>query len=413
MDRVERYTYRLHVRAAIPEGIFMGVIWASADIAARNMDLGDIRQKTLAVTLITMAPGVAMFFSVFIAGMVGAIDRSRLLIGAALIGRLPLVLVFFVTDVWWFLVLLVIQAGASVPIVAAQNSLFRTNYSDSNRGRLFGKASTYSAIASGSTLLGIGLLLDGGPDRYQIVYPVVALLGLIACFIFARIQSRSEKDAVAAPPSLRALTTLRQVLIEDRNHMWFQIGFFLYGLAFMAAFTAKPIFLTENLDLSNGEILGGRAIGAVVTVLCTAVWGRVMDRIGPARLAARNFALLGLYMVVLTATTGPLMYFVSEAVFGLAMAGILICWNMGSVTLAPPGEALRYVSVHAALVGVRALIGHPLGGAMVAYSSDYTDQGPRIVFIMSAGFVLLGAWVMKRLGTHLATSREANGDVQQ
>ena len=47
MDRVERYTYHQHIRAAVAEGLFMGIMWSAADIAKKNQGAG-----TLIVTLV-------------------------------------------------------------------------------------------------------------------------------------------------------------------------------------------------------------------------------------------------------------------------------------------------------------------------------------------------------------------------
>ena len=65
MDRVERETYRLHLRAAIFEGVFATLMWSSSEVARKGFDAG-----VTAIVLITMAPGAAQLLSLFIAGRI-------------------------------------------------------------------------------------------------------------------------------------------------------------------------------------------------------------------------------------------------------------------------------------------------------------------------------------------------------
>jgi len=71
----------------------------------------------------------------------------------------------------------------------------------------------------------------------------------------------------------------------------------------------------------------------------------------------------------------------------------MIAWNMGPVAFAREEQARQYMAVHVALVCIRGVVGHTLGGGIVAYWHD-----PRIVFGLSVGIWLVAAWVMFGLG---------------
>ena len=88
LDAIERSTYRLHIRAAVFEGLFTSVMWGAADVAARNMDAGPLE-----VTLITMAPGAALLVALFFGGVMDSASRRQLFIWPAFLGRLPILFV--------------------------------------------------------------------------------------------------------------------------------------------------------------------------------------------------------------------------------------------------------------------------------------------------------------------------------
>ncbi len=194
------------------------------------------------------------------------------------------------------------------------------------------------------------------------------------------------------------LATLKETLVKDRGFARYELGFMLYGLGFMAVITAKPIFATDALQLSNTVMLGARALFCAVIILTTAFMGRFMDRVGPARLACFSYAVLASYMLLLTLCQGPITYILSEIVFAAAMSGVLIAWNMGPVTFAPDGDAMRYMGIHVAFVGVRACVGHPIGGILV-------EWGPRYVFLLGAVLLVAATLVMGLLASDLKNKK--------
>ncbi|MFQ5655504.1 MAG: MFS transporter [Planctomycetota bacterium] len=397
MDRVERTTYRLHVRAAMADAVFSAIVWASPEVARKGLGA-----SVLLVVLLTMSPSVAQFMSLFLAGRMGGIDRRKLLIVSAIVGRLPLLAVFFVAGPWAFLILLTIQAFSWPPIISAWNAVLHANYSARTRGTLYGRASRYGAIAAGVAALGAGIWLDRDPQAYRVIYPLAAFLGVLSCWIFAAIPVRRGRSAVASAVRVDTLGTLRRILVEDRAFRRYEIGFFLYGLAFMAVITAKPIFSVDKLQLSYTVILGSKALFSVMEILSMPLMGRLMDRLGPARLAAASYGLLALHAVLLLVSRGPVTFCIAEGVFGAAMAGVLIAWNMGPVTFARDGDAMRYMAVHVALVGARGLIGHPVGGVIVHLTGD-----PRWVFLFGLGLWIAGSIAMRRLGRDMARDAAA------
>jgi len=77
-----------------------------------------------------------------------------------------------------------------------------------------------------------------------------------------------------------------------------------------------------------------------------------------------------------------------------------ILWNLGPIAFAREGEGMQYMAIHVALVGVRGLLGHPVGGVITEYASD-----PRWVILFCGAVWLAAALVMRRLGRRMRGDR--------
>ncbi len=399
MDRIEVETYRRHRFAALFEGVFGVIIWSTPEITRKALDA-----PILLITLIVMAPAVTQTLAIFVAGRIAASRPRRLIRTAAILGRTPLILLaFFSRDPWLILILITIQALASVTIVSAWNSVLRTNYTAPNRGTLFGRASRFQSIAAATAVIGTGIWARHDGEAYRWFIPLAAILGVIGCSIFSSTPLRSHEKAAPSAVRLSSFGLLLDVLVKDARFRRYEIGFFLYGLGFMALATAKPLISVDTLDLEWDVLLGAKAIPSICGVFLAPLFGRWMDRIGPPRLGALSFACLVLYAGALALARGPVGYCVAEGVFGTAMTGVLLIWNMGPVAFAPGGRAMHYMSVHVALVGVRGLIGHPIGGVIAAVAD------PRWVLVFSSIAWLAGSLVMASLGRRMREDAKNQG----
>jgi MFS family permease len=210
----------------------------------------------------------------------------------------------------------------------------------------------------------------------------------------------------AASPFREAAATFR----EDRDFYWFEINFMIYGIAYMMLMPVVPLYFTEELDLSYQQISHARVLIASLGVaLLGPLMGRLMDRHHPVRLSSASYAALALYPLTLAA--GTLLPSVSPAtvayaafgVYALAMAGINVTWNVGSISFAPPGRGGYYQGVHVAMVGGRGLIGPLIGFAVLRL------LGYREVFAVAAAIFLGAAFSSALLGRRLDRRARAAG----
>ncbi|MDG2084258.1 MAG: MFS transporter [Planctomycetota bacterium] len=406
MPKIEKITYGFHIRAVLFEGVFGGLLWSAPEIARKALGVDN-----LLLTLIVMAPAVAQGAVLFFGGWISRTGPRRLLRRAATVGRLPLSLMILLlvpvisnwaeTDQgreivpWIFLLLVTIQALASVPITSAWNGVIRSNYRDENRGFLFGKAQRWGALVSGAGSVIAGYWLHYQSEAFPILYAVAGLFGWLSCMIFSKTPLRDQDKAAPDAPEINNAKALWRLLVRDRRFLIYEIGFILYGTAFMALITAKPMYTVDEefLGLDWRILLGAKGLASLAMVLLTPFYGKTLDRIGPGWLAGGCYCGLALYAILLMAANSAMTFLLAELVFGISMAGVILAWNIGPVSFARADEGRQYMAVHVALVAVRGLIGHPIGGLLADWTGD-----PKVVFAFSLILWILSAVVMFSLG---------------
>jgi MFS family permease len=395
---VARYTYRLHVQASILEGLFAGLI-VTNDV---------VMQKSLGATqwqlvLLTMAPNLLYLVSPITAHHAYRIDRFRLFLAAGLLGRLGLLAMAFLDGPWPYLGLFSMQSLMQSFLIPAQNALYQQNYTPSVRGRLYGRASMYGTLAGGLAALISGLVFDQDKDAYRWLYPIAGVVGLASCIAYGRIRLRRAEtpaDAAAPPtppeesgplgPSL--LGVLRETLVRDAGFRRFEIGILIYGLGFMCI---QPVFarlFDQELHMNYSDASLAKGVVTNLAMIASIGWaGRVLHKIGLERLAMLSYVTLlgfaGLMVFAATSAQAVTLF----ALYGVGMAGVSIVWTMGPVHFAPPGASARYMGVHLALVGVRALIGNALGGFVAEVFGS-----SRPTFALAAAFFGTAALLMSR-----------------
>jgi hypothetical protein len=257
-------------------------------------------------------------------------------------------------------------------------------------------------VATAAAALGAGVWLDHDPMAYRWLYPIAGMAGFGSAMVFGRIRLRRSAVLPAAPspaataPSApvpsRPPSPLWRLLFEDAPFRRFETAMFVYGLGFMCMMPVfARLFVDElHMDYSDASLAKGVVFSAV-PVAALSFAGRMHDRLGLERVAIRSYVVLAVFAAGMAVVRTPAQVVAGFALFGLGMAGVNIAWSMGPIKYAPPGEAARYMGVHVALVGIRALIGHPLGASVAAASGS-----SRPTFAMAAGFFSLATVLMMR-----------------
>ena len=412
LSRTGRYTFRFHALASSLDGAVNGVLSLNDIILRKTLGASDT-----VLTFFVTGQSVALLFPASWTDF----TKGRYLPGSylwfGLLGRLSLATLLFVATPVPFAGVVVFSTVMFNALLPAQNMLFQSNYAPDERGRAFGFARRVFAVALLASALGAGLLLERDPMWWRWYYPVVGCAGLASCLLLRRVRLRrlpGRATDIRPGPTLPDIPSLAwfqstavrfasslvnpfsgsfRTLRADKAFLYYETFFFLYGMAFMMLQPVIPVFLVDGLGVNYSQAATARGLilyGMFIVVSPLA--GRVCDRWGPVRLASGAFAILALFPCALTLARGIPSLYAAFAIYGVAMAGVDMAWNMGPIHFAGKRDSTLYMGAHTGLVAIRALIGAPAGMAIMRIAGT-----PRATFVAAALLFLGGAIGMRRL----------------
>ncbi len=399
--RVGRYTQRSHFRAAALEGMVRGVISLNEFVAKKTLGAQDA-----VITALTMAEAISLFFSSYWSNfLVGREKRSTFLV-FGILGRLSLLLLLFVPGEVGFAAVIVFATLMIGAIIPAQNSLYQANYALPERGRVFGLAAAIQAAVTIAAALAAGHAYDAYPGGYRWMYAAAGIFGFGSCWTFYRIRFRNRGGMRGSSPALgpgfarEVGRSLRSpfagsiaILRRDPGFRRYETAYMSYGMGFMMLQPVIPVFLVEQLhvDYSQASTAKGLIFFGMMA-LFSPVFGRLLDRSDPVKLSLFAFLLLALFPIGLMLCESVRSVYLVFVVYGIAMAAVNVGWTMGPIYFAGQSDSAGYMGAHVALVGVRGLVGGPLG--MLLYRLFGT---PNATFACASALFLAGGLLLVSL----------------
>jgi Na+/melibiose symporter-like transporter len=403
----ERKAFVLHMSYSFLEGFIAGLIILNEFVFVKsllgsNYQLAVLFQFSVAVFLLL----------IFMNEWLKRIRNKRnVLRRAALLSRLPLLLLFFFPRSpeslggdsiyhYIFLGIFLIYYLGNTVIWPTINLFLKTSYRHDNFSRLFSYATTLNKIVMMVTTFVYGWLLDIDNYIFVYIFPIAAVLGVLSVFLLSLIPYQVEKVEVKQNGfwnSVResALGMVR-ILRTNRPFLDFEIGFMLYGMGFMGSVTVIVLFFEVGLGLNYSSIAFYKNGYNVLAIIMLPFFGKLMGKIDPRRFAAISFFSMLLYILFLTLTEYYpaytefwdirlyhllIFYILFHGVFAATMA---LTWFIGSAYFCPPEEAGNYQSVHLVLTAFRSLFAPLMGVAL------YEAFGFTITFVIAMSFLAIG-----------------------
>lgn len=405
--QLERITSRRFYQATVFQGVWTTGQYLFPFVLAKSLGA-----PGWLVTLSVMLETSGMALGLYWAQLMAAGGRRRWLFWGGVGGRLVLVAALVVQTAGAFVALLAVVYFFIALVYPAQNSILQENIRPHRRGEVYGRGAMVQHLTAAATSLAVGAVLQGDPDLFRWVYPVLGVLGFGFPLILSRLPrpAGTETPAIEPPAKVahdRVATTviepfreMRDVFRRDPAFAWYETNFSIYGVAFIMLAPVVPLYFTEAWRLDYQDISLSRVlIGSLGIALLGPAAGRLMDHIKPARLCALSFGWMTLFPlllafgVVLLPLTPAAAAYLAFAIYGVGMAGVNLGWNVGSIAFAPPGKGAHYQGIHVAMVGVRGILAPILGYALLRW------LGYREVFLMAALLFLtasLSSWSLAR-----------------
>ena len=408
---IERKTFQLHLISQIFTGMAFGILMLQDVILKKSLLASDFQ-----VTLLIFLTSSAFLFSIYGPEIINrSNNQSRMIISMAVFSRFFLIIIpLFETPVF-FIFCIAAMSYADSLIKPAWNAVFKHNYTSERRSSLYSYASSLLTITTLLVTTLLGYLLDIDFRLYKILFPVAGLFDIMAYINLAKMISIGKlnehnsdnkftgkisfalfKDILILP-----VRNLLRIFRDNKPFYRFEIYFFLYGMAFMIASPAVPIFMVQTLHLDYSSISVARGlVFYTATILFTPVMGRLHGTGNPTRFCGYLFLALILYPLLMLSIkylgvdrniiSPDTLLYITFFFFGIFMSGITISWNLSSIYYAPSMEVANYQAVHITLTGVRGIFAPFIGYMILKLVSI------EATFIVSSLFFLLAGVMMLR-----------------
>ena len=410
LKNLEKKTFRLHLISQVFYGLSFGILMLQDVILKKSLLASDFQ-----VTMLIFLTSSAFLFSIYGTEIINrSNNQARTIIAMAVFSRFFLLIIPFFETPNFFIFCIAAMSYTDSLIRPSWNTVFKHNYSDEKRSVLYSYASSlYTIVVLIVTTL-LGYMLDLSYELYKVFYPLAAIFDIIAYVNLAKmikmgkifdetknkftgiISKKLFKDILILP-----IRNLFRIFKENRPFFRFEINFFLYGMAFMIASPAVPIFLVETLKLDYAPISVAKGlVFYTATILFTPVMGKLHGTGNPTKFCGYLFLSLILYPMLMLSIkyfgvdnnylSPDVLLYLTFFFFGVAMSGVTLSWNLSSIYYAPPLQVANYQAVHITLTGVRGLFAPFIGYLILKLVSI------EATFLVSALFFLLAGVMMLR-----------------
>jgi MFS family permease len=257
--------------------------------------------------------------------------------------------------------------------VPLQTQIYRLNYPERTRGKLFALTATTRSLAAAVFGFVGGWLLGWRLDSYAWLLWAFALASAVSGFWTYGLPAMPWQMPEGSQH--RLLSSWRWVK-ADRDFRTLLISWMIMGIGNLIAWSLFVEFLANprhghSLPTSTVAWITG-VVPVVFRVMFTYPWGLLFDRI--------NFFVVRASLNVVFSIAclcyycgGSLGWWVAGmALFGIANAGGNVTWSLWVTKLAPKHAVAEYMSVHSFLTGLRGVVAPYLAFAMIDVMSFQT-----------------------------------------
>ena len=404
----ERRTFRLHVIYSIIDGVIYGILALNEFVLLKSLKGTDYQ-----IGFLFQLPVIVLLFSIIFNELIKRTAHKKNFLNIFnILTRIPLIfLIFFPNNLqnitpfhqYSFLIILLIYFFSTPIILPMINLFLKQAYSHENFGKLYSYAISISKISALFSTFLAGIILDIDQFNFRYLYILIAVGGIISIFVLTRIDFKDSipiiKNSILKSVG-QSLRKMRGILTSNKPYLHFEIGFMLYGLAFMTTSGVISLFLNDALSLNYSSLAFYKNSYNTLNILLLPIFGKIIGKIDPRKFAIITFSSLGLFFFFLFLTK----YFDENFViwkikiyyslipayifYGIFSATMGLLWFIGSAYFCKNDKVADYQSIHLSLTGFRGLFA-PLLGIYFYLLIDYNG-----VFLIGIGFIVLAVFIM-------------------
>jgi MFS family permease len=411
LTKTEKKTFRLHTIYMIIEGVVLGIMALNEFVFIKslngsNYQLGFLFQFSMIVFL---------FLIVINEFLKRVKNRKKLMRIAAVLSRLPLVIIFFFPDNmvdmlrqpyyhYIFLFLFLIYFSGNIFINPNINYLLKVNYSHDNFGKLYSYSTSINKIVMLVITFAYGYILDYNNFAFVYIIPVAAIFATISVFVLSMIEYPEEKVIILKKSITKSVVAsikdMYFILKNNTPYRHFEYGFMFYGFSFMISVTVITIYFYESLNLNYASVAFYRNAYNILAIIMLPFFGKLLSNIDPRKFSIITYSAIALYIFFLMLTSYLPYYFefldikvyytlILYIIFHGIFAGTMVLlWNIGSAYFCKPNEAGTYQSLHLSLTGARAVFA-PLLGVFFYEMFGFTATFSLAIISLLCGIALM------------------------
>lgn len=398
LNPLERQTARLLLWSALFNGLVLSLN-QTQDIIARKA----LAATAVQLTIMAMVWPVSNFMSIWWGRLFErSRHKSRYFIFVGIFGRLSLIYGLWLSGMNEFMLLLALMFSFNALLIPAQNSIYQRNIEPRRRSKVYGYTISLSMLVAVSFTFVAGRWLDMNENAFRWILAITAVAGFTASLLLSLIRIQEPENSgiiqpllwkdVVRDPVRRSLSLLK----ENKPFASFERSFSIYGMGFIMIQPVLPIFLVDMLKLSyTGNFVAKGIISQIPLLLLSPYLGKWHDKLHPFRFIGVFFGVLALFplMIILSALTlkwhllSVILVYLAYVIFGLAMVGVNIAWNMSSIFFAGSEDASMYQSVHVTMTGIRGVIAPLLGLLLLKTMGLISVFAVSSIFLMTASYL--------------------------
>jgi len=413
----EKSAFRLHMLYSILEGIVLGVLALNEFVFIKSLKGSNFELGILFQFSVVVYTGL-IFINEFLRRIR---SKKKLLRITALVTRLPLLLLFFFPrnemalrgDSLYHLLFLGIffMYFLAAPIVLPNINLFlKSAYRNENFSKLYSSATSVNKIVMLFVTFAYGWLLDWNQYAYTYVFPFIALIGTVSIYLLSKIDYQPVEKVELKKSFWQSVQSswkdMWVLMKSNKPYLHFEIGFMLYGFAFMSTVAVITIYFDRALGLNYSSIAFYKNSFNIIAILLLPFFGRLLGKIDPRKFAAITFGAMMMFLFFLALTEYfpayieiwniklyymLLFYILFHSIFAATMS---LVWYIGSSYFGKDEEAGDLQAVHLSLTGVRALFA-PLIGVLFYELFGFTlTFGMAILLLLIA--IILMVWSYRK-----------------
>jgi len=392
-----------HVAVVLLQSIlFANTAWLMPLLVRLHFGSPDPVWRDWQTTLVTASVPTLMMLSIFWGALLERLPLRAYLLAYWLAAAVPLGIAGWAQNYWQFLTCHLVAAAGVGSWTPLNGKLLKQLYPDSVRGRVYALLNAVTLIGAIASVFVFGAWMEAEPEAFRRFLPAAAAIQLVGVLLLLRLTPArgaaaarlDRRDVNVWRAVLEPVRRMGQVLRSDRTFQRYELAFMTYGGAYMFCDAILPVLATDRLGMRYQDFAySTQVVSRVATLAAMLPMGWLLDRIGAVRTSGMSFAWLALYPVLLLAAAGFASVALASALWGVAMAGVLMGWMLGPVSLArTPEQVPEYVAIHATLVGVRGVLFQGIG--MLLYKLTDSFSWP---LLAASLFFAWAAWQMWRL----------------